>query len=501
MKTSSVVGAGILLSIVACFAAAQDPTGTQTAAPGRDRRVQRESRDQDAIRRAQKVLTETQVDTTDLPDEISLAKLLKALEKKLPPGSTLTLGIDEPVFGKQLRKVADTPFRCAHLKRCTLQTALHRFLGQVGTLTPVDYVICPTGVLVTTARRAAYRLEYAIGDLVKQAPVLLPQVKHLSPALERDSGPADGVEMLAQILNEEVRLQPWESFEVLDGSRLVVTASHRQQEMVASLLAALHRVLEVSVVLNARIYEVDRAFYARQVAPLFAKEDEEKGRAVVSIDGLLFKKIAGKKLIHESEPSLLRQNKTATFLSRQKVFRYDSRKGSRAGLCGLSFSALPVVSSDRRFLTLKITQRVARLQAIEKWKILDRATGKEVEVEAPNIGKAARTSSLIIADGAAILMPVICLPEGGGDRVWLLLARPFIWIESEVRERGDRGAGLPQEIWDSAVPDEEPEPATTAATDRSERWAREGTVAPAYTGTPISIWPRTGLAVSLSRRY
>jgi hypothetical protein len=84
-------------------------------------------------------------------------------------------------------------------------------------------------------------------------------------------------------------------------------------------------------------------------------------------------------------------------------------------------------------------------------------------IKSANIHKTTRTGSVRIPDGNPILMPLVFVPEAGSEeKVWLLLARPFIWIKEEMQERKDKGAGWPQKIWDSDPTKDDDEPVTKA---------------------------------------
>jgi hypothetical protein len=311
MKTATLFAAGTILVAVASFLAAQDRSGpVPQGKPG--------SKDQEAIRRIQNILTETVIDTSKFPEKMPLTKFLATLEKSLPPGSKVSFGIDEKAFGKNLRRVSDTTVQGFLPQQARATIVLRKFLAHIPETKPLDYVIRPSGVFVTIPRRAAYRLDYEVGDLVKQVPLLLPQWKRNRPNLYRNY-PLDGLELLARLVNDSISLQPWESIEILNGVRLVVTASYSGQEEVASLLAALRRLQDTFVVMNARIYEVDRAFYKKNVAPLFAHEENAEGPGVVTIDGGLFKKIAGHKLIQKGELARLLPNEKASYLSRSSA--------------------------------------------------------------------------------------------------------------------------------------------------------------------------------------
>jgi hypothetical protein len=259
--------------------------------------------------------------------------------------------------------------------------------------------------------------------------------------------------------------------QILNGTRLVVSASPTRHAQIDQAIIGLRRMADL-VVMNARLYEVDRTFYTEQIAPLFAKDkDSEERTAVVRIEEPLLRKITRQKLLLESEETKIRPEMENPFLSHQTAFRYDAgplrgKEGGKltgTGTAGVSFKVRPLVSHDRRHLRLQISQEVAQLVGINKTKMLDVSTGKDVEVESPNLRKSSLTGTVQIPDTGPILMPVSYRPPGKGneDKVWLLVARPFIWIEEEVRELRAEGKDLSSKsVWASEVPkDDKPAPA------------------------------------------
>jgi hypothetical protein len=438
------------------------------------------TKDQEVILRVQKALEDTVVDTKDFAGETTLAKVLAALEAKLPAGpearlpagNKITIRIDEEAFGKQFPQLRDAPLDLPVMKNVSLLTVLRKVLAKAGKVEEVDYGIRPTGVIITRPRLAAHTMAYDVRHLVPQTPLLVSQLQRARGEIKSHPKPGDGLADLVQLLTESVDMRPWETIEVFNKTRLVVSASPTRQAEVDNLLEALRRLADVAVVMNARLYEVDRAFFTKNVAPLFDKNKEAKDRAeVVAIDGPLFKKITRQTVVLESEDVKLRPHQTEPFLSRHSVFRYAAGPTDQAGAtptaggtAGVSFEVRPLVSPDRRFLRLEITQKVAQLVKIDKAKVLDPATGKDVEVDSPNVRHTSATGTVDVPDSAPILMVVGYRPAGkeNEDKVWLMVARPFIWIEEEVREiRRTGGDVSPRSVWSSPVPeDEKPTPAT-----------------------------------------
>jgi hypothetical protein len=95
---------------------------------------------------------------------------------------------------------------------------------------------------------------------------------------------------------------------------------------------------------------------------------------------------------------------------------------------------------------------------IEKSKQPNPFTGDEIEIESPDVRKSTLTGTIRLADGNPILMPIEYRPTAKGkeDKVWLMVARPFIWIEEEVQERRQGGKEFTQRtVWESDVEEDE----------------------------------------------
>src|SRR5262249_16955787 len=69
---------------------------------------------------------------------------------------------------------------------------------------------------------------------------------------------------------------------------------------------------------------------------------------------------------------------------------------------------------------------------IRKSEALDLGTGKTVAVESPNVRETSLSGTIDIEDGQPLLTPLLYRPKGK-DRIWLMLARPMIFIEEEQK--------------------------------------------------------------------
>src|SRR5262249_42705822 len=161
--------------------------------------------------------------------------------------------------------------------------------------------------------------------------------------------------------------------------------------------------------------------------------------------GRLFKAIASQTLVLKSEDAKLKPFQTAVFLSRQTAAKFAARPsadrddrpwnrpdGSVAGAAatGLEVRGRPAISAQRRYLRLRISQKTTELSGVEKASWFNPFSGKEEKTETAQVGERSVAGTVQLPDGHPILMPVALRPPKTSDnKVWLLLARPFIWID------------------------------------------------------------------------
>jgi hypothetical protein len=264
-------------------------------------------------------LLSTVIDTADFPQAMPLAEGLKALEAKLPRDRKVALRLDEKAFGTELPRMAATQIRPQPMKT-SLETILRRTLAAVPTAGEVDFDLQGNALVVSRPQLLAFSMKHDVRDLVKELPFQLPAWKLTDPAVYEDLDPSDGPGLLVRVLTNTVAFRSWEMVRIENGIRLVVYGSPARQAEVDDLCAALRRLADTRVVMNARLYEVDRAFFTREVAPLLAREGKRPG--VASLDGPLFQKITRQKLLLTSENTLLRPGEEVALLSRHSAVRF-----------------------------------------------------------------------------------------------------------------------------------------------------------------------------------
>lgn len=383
----------------------------------------------------------------------TLEKVLATVRTCLAAGR-LTVDVDAAAFGADLPKLMAAPVRLAgSFGDPTADEVLIDALRQASPVVEADYAVGPAGVRITWPRLAIRTVSYDVRDVLRVPHALR---THSPPAVEPP--PADGPTALVHLVLSRGQWYAWEGVELRNKARLIVAGNLGTHHDIAALLASLRRSSDLGVSMNARLYAVDRATYAADVAPLFAAAPGGPKPAVVRPPAAVLKKILRQTFVQESEDETLLPEREAVFLAREQPFRFAAGGGMRTGLGGVTVRVRPEVSPDRRYLRLRITQEIAELMNVGKVQVPDAGTGRAGAVEIPNVRKATVAGTIQILEGEPLLMPVSMAPPGkaGEGKVWVMVARPLIRIEAEERERGDGFS--PRDIWALEVADP-PKPA------------------------------------------
>ncbi len=450
--------------------AARKPTTSTQTAPATE-----PAREEDAATQAiQRLLDEQLVETRHFQKELPLGQFLAALEKHLPKEKKVALRIDEEAFGRKSAEVAATPMLLpASPAKTSLRTILGLALAKIKTR--ADYRIGLREVAITTPQRALYTTTYDIRDLIEK-PRLLTFIGEGRIALRdnlhlRNAEPAEKAALVVEAVfsrtdpygREQTAAEP-ETIEVLNGTRLVVRANAARHALIADMLQTIRRWGEMFVIVKVRLYEVDAAFNtivskARRLSQEELDALEEKLLKKLLSDKpqqgeSLFKRLEKQTLILAGEEVPVDNGREAALLSRHRARRClpspdQVRRGEKdrqTVLEGLTFLGGIQVTSDRRFVRIKLTEKATELQRIEKVKVWD-ATGKEVAAELPILDETIHSRAFIIPDGGSLLVPVHFRPPSARakDRWWVLSITPRIVIaeEEQIIRQGSLESALP----------------------------------------------------------
>jgi hypothetical protein len=325
------------------------------------------------------------VETGGLRDEMPLAKFLAALEQRLPKDKRVALRIDREAFGKKADDVAASPVALPPVPtRMSVLTALRLALSQVKT--PVDYRLGPNEFVITTPERAVYSARYDIRDLV------------MRPG--RGGTAVVDTERAKSVVKEILRGPARDdrpSLEVLNGTRLVVRGNAARHGEVSDVIAALRRLDDLAVIVRARLYEVDNAFYRKlNSAKRVPLDDLERQFLEGKLPrDSLFTALEKETPVLVGEELRVGNGQDALLLARQWATSFrpnpdrvlDGDVTRQLVLDGIALRGQPRVSADRRSVRLQLTEQTRRLDEIQTAKVWDLKAGKEVTAELPRLRK------------------------------------------------------------------------------------------------------------------
>lgn len=391
----------------------------------------------DPIAATQRLLETTQVDPAPFRLALPLSDALKRIDTALSAKRPTRL--DGEAFGADEQRIAKTLVQFDKKRKSVpALELLDNLLGQVRkTLNvDVDLGIRPDRLLITTPRLAAYEVSHEIADLVPE-----------TDRLARNSGLKEGVgkgsaeDRLLRLLTTLTEPRAFESLQIFNGKSLLAHATPVKQRDMRELIESLRRIADVAVVMDARLFEVERTFFVQHAAPLFIDEKAKSERSIALIgDGPLLERLSKLKPIARSVDDMLKGGRAGLVVSvRQAVKTFKSRPGDDPApgkeepetlIVGVVVDAVTNVSPDRRFIELEIRQKITEIGGPRRVRFGDPEFGFE-EAEQPPLKKMTLSSGVRIPDGASILVHVPYHPPHAPERVWLLLAQPRIFIQEE----------------------------------------------------------------------
>jgi hypothetical protein len=448
------------LLVALCFAVAAPHTGK--AQPNPENNPDRKT--EEKIAEIERWLEDVTVDVTPFEKKkLTIAQLLEALEQQLPKGKKISFRFDADALGKDLPAISRAPVTFAGAPRhLSVSTVLAVAMSQSHRRERLDYRVGPTHVTITTPERALCIRSYDIRELLQRTDQLFAHLKklnvHYRVADLRPPGPDDGPALLVRVLLTSTAIGGMaavpltaDNIRVLNGTRLEIRTNAKGHRDIAHLLADLGGQTDELVLMDACLYEVDRAFFVKHVVPLLRGDESPRERSVaIPITGELFQKLQQQKVVLRGDSVKIWPGRQTTFLCWQRAFCYAGRPGApddepwssyQADLEGVTFLALPTVGRDRGWMRVQVTRKVTQLVGMAKAKVLNPSTGKDAEVESPNLRKDSATAEVLLQTGQALLLTTDFRPSGEveKDRVWLALVRPQIW--SAARQKVILGDG------------------------------------------------------------
>lgn len=411
-----------------------------------------------ASRNVQHVLNQQLIETKHFNETMPLAKFLVVLQEQIKENK-ISLRIDKDAFGAQFDEVAATPVVLPpYPKTMYLSTALTIARSKIKL--KHDYRFTPTEFFITTSERALYVAGYDIRPILEKPEAMQFYAKWNAFRDNERRRQGDSVQKTGDLVRAIVAMIDVDHdknlppnrvpIEILNGNRLVVRANAAKHAEVESLLNAFRRLGDLWVIANARLYEVDDAFYTKvKNAKRLSRQDldEEETRLANGLPSkheVLFKFLANHKIVLAGADVKVDSGFEATFLSKHRALsfrpsREQIRKGNKdrqAVLEGIAIVGGIHVSPDRRYVRIKLTEKAAEFDAIEKEKLLVDNEGKEEIAETPLLKEIVHTQTRDIPDGGSILLPVHYRPRELRDknRWWVVVITPRIFIPEEEEQ-------------------------------------------------------------------
>jgi hypothetical protein len=232
------------------------------------------------------------------------------------------------------------------------------------------------------------------------------------------------------------------SIEIINGTRLVVRASAERHRMLADFLHTLRRIADVAVSAQARLYEVDEAFYNKlKNAKRIPLDELEKqfveGRLPKDdLQSLLAKQkpvVVGDEIKTDKADSVRLLSHLRAVVCRMGPGNATDNKDARVVFEGVAFLGKFRVSVDRRSVQLRLTEKAVAVQEVRKVRTFVGSAGIEALTEIPFLNESTHQQVLEIPDGGSILIPVYYRPQSlaAKNRWWVLSISARIRIEAE----------------------------------------------------------------------
>jgi hypothetical protein len=380
----------------------------------------------DAIQKASKLLEEPITPTEAMKKPIPLAQFLEIVQQQLPKDGRYMLRIDKAAFGDEYARIAKTPVRLPWGSTTNLRNILTEILSRIKT--KIDYRLDPGELVLTTPERAAFTLVYRLHDLVEDSAAGRGNLKSRTTLL--------------QTVVSVMEPAPVGPLQLLNGDVFVVHATGRAHAILANSLQVLRRIADLSVIVHARLYEVDDAFYNKvKNAKRIPIEEQER----IFLENKAPKGGSLHSFLDKQKPVLTSEikvgpSKEAVFLSYHTAIRClpspeQIRKGEKDPqlvLEGVSFLGRFHVTPDRRYLRVKFSENAVEVQSLQKVTLLEDLENK-IEAETPMMLETARTQDVDIADGGTLLVAVSYRPRTLRDKKhwWVLSVSPRIYMAEE----------------------------------------------------------------------
>jgi hypothetical protein len=395
------------------------------------------------------------LETKDFQEKMPFSKFLQLLEKEIAKEKPFSIHFDREAFGKDADKMLNAevnlppvPARMVRWTALPLALAQTHIDGQ-----EIEFTARPGTLVITTRDRSLFTASYEIGVLLKHTRYLHDNLRESNlfaqgvffligpeaPAPDLKADPAKPDEWIVRqvIALANAERAGWRNrtlastLRIANGTKLVVHTAPSVHNEIDQLLATMRILTDPAVVVNAKVYALDRAEYDMHFAASFVDPKDKSARLAARATDAQIKMLQTRKPILEGDADKLRPNERGVFLSLRNAYQFQAGPGNArptTAFEGFSFSVRPILSPDRRCLRLELFHDVEQLVKLTKGTMIDQKTGKELQIELPNLRKSASSGVIEIHDGQALLLAVDYRPK---DKVWIVLAEPMIYMEEE----------------------------------------------------------------------
>jgi hypothetical protein len=241
---------------------------------------------------------------------------------------------------------------------------------------------------------------------------------------------------------------------VRDGGKLEVRAAAKTQAEVGDLLAALASLADIAVEVKSELIELTPAQFAslQKTLPTTARPlagspilfstptniEERKPTAEEEKAFAEMNKILKAGQVVQTSSGRYLNGSESNLSAREFVVAYDQNQVNKKPVEpphfvkeGYKLIGLPIVSADRRFIRLKLTEQGAVLNGIKKQDFGEIIDGQRLVITAPETTDLGSTGSVSVPDGGLLVFKLGYAPK---DRVWLVVLHPTIFIQAEQDE-------------------------------------------------------------------
>jgi hypothetical protein len=267
-------------------------------------------------------------------------------------------------------------------------------------------------------------------------------------------GNVHDAEAVARLILDQIDLgelkpgSPGNQLLELDGQRIQVRAPAKIHEEISDFLGALQRLNDIAVDVKASLVELDAATFEKELKPhlkpaagntepriAIALGMDTDGREDTQPPVSIAETLTKLGLVIQSSDRLYHNGLDATVLVRQQYFSQPQALNAGpkvmskdCGKVGVRLNVTPVVSADRRFIRLKMTEQTAAIDHIRTRKLGEIAGGQPLVESTVFLDEAGKTAAVEVADCGAAIFKLGYAPK---DKVWIAILRPTIIIKAE----------------------------------------------------------------------